>query len=329
MTLLHLLSYVGFLAAAGFIVLSLASGLLWISELIEEHSRTAKTIGTRAVYVIIALHALLYLTDSLPLLQTVFSIACHLVYLKNFSHTWPFISLSSTPFIASCVLAIANHFLWFFYFSRRAHDARVRMMRSHRSGSGPGAAGDALPGFADVATFFALCVWLVPLFLFLSLSANDNALPTSADALPDSPAMHTPVQFATTRSSLFKSILDSLPRIRRRRAPTEGIIVTHTPSPSAPSTPRTSMSGQSLYLSAAQSSPHTSQDVIYLGSSEERLGRTRVALRPPPKRSVTVPSSNESARESDDAVVVVGHNSSLHVSRTAEETPVRRRTAVE
>jgi Transmembrane adaptor Erv26 len=36
-----------------------------------------------------------------------------------------------------------------------------------------------IPGFADIATFFAICVWLAPLFLFLSLSAADNTLPTS------------------------------------------------------------------------------------------------------------------------------------------------------
>ena len=29
----------------------LASGLLWISELIEEHSKLAKTVGIRAIYV--------------------------------------------------------------------------------------------------------------------------------------------------------------------------------------------------------------------------------------------------------------------------------------
>lgn len=47
--------------------------------------------------------------------------------------------------------------------------------------AGSGASGPAPPGFAEVATFFGICVWLVPLFLFLSLSANDNALPTSVD----------------------------------------------------------------------------------------------------------------------------------------------------
>lgn len=34
----------------------------------------------------------------------------------------------------------------------------------------------------DVAAFFAICVWFVPLFLFLSLSANDNALPSFGES---------------------------------------------------------------------------------------------------------------------------------------------------
>lgn len=37
-------------------------------------------------------------------------------------------------------------------------------------------------GFKEIATFFGICVWLAPLFLFLSLSANDNALPTSSSS---------------------------------------------------------------------------------------------------------------------------------------------------
>ena len=35
------------------------------------------------------------------------------------------------------------------------------------------------PTFGDMATFFGICVWLTPLFFFLSLSANDNTLPTA------------------------------------------------------------------------------------------------------------------------------------------------------
>ena len=39
-------------------------------------------------------------------------------------------------------------------------------------------------GFMEVAAFFGILVWSVPLFLFLSLSANDNALPSSESIHP-------------------------------------------------------------------------------------------------------------------------------------------------
>lgn len=134
---------------------------------------------------IILLHILLYFTDSLPLLHTLFSITAHLIYLQNFSHTWPFISLSSPAFLSSCLLAILNHFAWFFYFSRISREAQaIRTNRSFRGNLHLHDRGRAqAPAFQDIATFFALCVWFVPLFLFLSLSANDNALPVSSNGM--------------------------------------------------------------------------------------------------------------------------------------------------
>ncbi|KAL5507940.1 SVP26 [Sanghuangporus vaninii] len=352
MSLLHLLSYAGIVAAAAFVILSLASGLLWISELIEEHSRTAKAVGVRAVYAIILLHILLYFTDSLPLLHTLFSITAHLIYLQNFSHTWPFISLASPTFLASCILAILNHFAWFFYFSRVSREAQaMRSQRVFRGNVHPHGSGSVqVPGFQDIATFFALCVWFVPLFLFLSLSANDNALPVSANGLIgfDSPTTaNAPSQVAfTSRSSLFKSILDLFPFLRRKRDRTDGILVTHTPSHSAPSTPRTSYSGQNPYTAASATS-RTSFDASYSPGPSP-------SLRPPPKRSSTGPASAHahsssflgSPRTPDEGWTVVGGQNvrstatsassssttttSLFVSRsTEEEMPVRRRTVAE
>jgi hypothetical protein len=118
------------------------------------------------------LHVIFYFTDSLPLFHTVFSLICHVVYLQNFSSTWPLISLTSVSFLASCVLVISDHFIWFFYFARMTNEARHS--RQYR------AVQPEPPGFSEIASFFALCVWYAPLFLFLSLSANDNALPMTA-----------------------------------------------------------------------------------------------------------------------------------------------------
>ncbi|KDQ64352.1 hypothetical protein JAAARDRAFT_187691 [Jaapia argillacea MUCL 33604] len=248
MTVLYALSYGATVIAFAFVVLSLASGLLWLSELIEENSRYSKVIGQRGIYVIIFVHALLYFFDSLPLPQTIFSILCHVVYLQNFSHTWPIIYLTSVSFIASCCMVIIDHFLWFFYFAHLTQEARQRSQRMYRGPRPPQNA----PGFAEIATFFGLCVWLAPLFLFLSLSANDNALPTFTGE-PPTPSTPSKLTIPTTQqhTSLFKSIfkslpLDTIPRIRPKRRETEGLIAPQSPTTrSAPSSP-------------LLSSPHTS-----------------------------------------------------------------------
>ncbi|KAJ9106108.1 hypothetical protein QFC21_001250 [Naganishia friedmannii] len=95
-------------------------------------------------------------------------------------------------------MVVADHFLWFFYFAEKAQEAKrynnsskrfrnpppVLAGRTRERSSTP--AMDS-PSFMDVAAFFAVCVWFVPLFLFLSLSANDNVLPRM-DQIPGTPS---------------------------------------------------------------------------------------------------------------------------------------------
>ncbi|KAF8592646.1 DUF396-domain-containing protein [Ramaria rubella] len=244
-TLLHIVSYGAALVVFVSVTLSLASGLLWLAEVIEEHSRTAKSVGKRVVYAIILFHILLYFVDSnLPLKPTVFSIACHFVYLLNFRN-FPIISLTSWSFMASCLLVVADHFMWFFHFHEIAEAARKRERRWRH----PMEPVPHVPTFFDIVTFFGICVWLVPLFLFLSLTANENALPTSRhgsstrasgkfESLPTKPP----------RSSLFVSlsskVLSLLPsRASRGRSSgnSDGIIAprasSRPPSPLHPIVP--------------------------------------------------------------------------------------------
>ncbi|KAJ7284051.1 transmembrane adaptor Erv26-domain-containing protein [Mycena rebaudengoi] len=228
--LLFYLSYGAVVVAVAFVVLSLASGLLYVSELIEEHSRLAKTIGQRGIYAIIVLHGLLYFSESLPILHVAFSAACHLVYLQNFSHTWPLISLTSLSFIASCVLVIADHFLWFFHFARVTQDARHN--RSFRGGL----PSQAVPGFTEIATFFGICVWAAPLFLFLSLSANDNALPVTTGSVPDG-APGDALKYTQNRVSLLRSILPGMRPRSSRTLTSEGILAPHAPALIPPKSP--------------------------------------------------------------------------------------------
>lgn len=100
--------------------------------------------------------------------------------MTNFTPHWPIISLSSYSFVSSCILVLADHFIWFTYFSQRTQNARQNVRKFGSADWRPLPGGEArILTFMDIATFFGVCVWLVPLFLFLSLSANDNALPMS------------------------------------------------------------------------------------------------------------------------------------------------------
>lgn len=159
----------------------------------------------------------------------------------NFAN-FPLISLTSWTFIASCLLVIADHFLWFFHFHNVTEEAR-RMERRWRHPMQPA---PHVPTFFDIATFFGTCVWLLPLFLFLSLSANDNALPTARQAhdpsITLSPAFDSD-EPKSQRSSLFvslsakaKSLFPSRrSRGRSRRNSEDGLIAPR--SISRPSSP--------------------------------------------------------------------------------------------
>ena len=55
----------------------------------------------------------------------------------------------------SIALVLADHFVWFFWFASVYHS------------------------LGEVASFFGICVWIVPFLFFISLSANEFTLPLS------------------------------------------------------------------------------------------------------------------------------------------------------
>lgn len=190
--------------------------------------------------VIIAVIVLLHFTDKLPLYLTALLVVSHVVHLQNFGPKWPVISLVSPFFILSCLLVLASHFASFRYFSERGRrNTYGRYRAGYRNDD----------TFLDVATFFGVCVWLVPFFLFLSLSANDNVLPSSSGS---SSGRKTPVngtaqpnmsptsaRHARHQSSLIKTALSRglgmLPFSTSRRR-NEGLIAPPSPALSSAST---------------------------------------------------------------------------------------------
>lgn len=172
MSVLKLLSFVGMFSAFVFLTLAIASGLYFISEQVEEHTVFTKKLLTRIIYSIITVHVLLFVFDGFPFKTTVFSIIANIIYLQNLKR-FPFISLSSGIFIASCFSVILNHYLWFKYFTNNSIPPYAIY------NTNPYYQGKVHPPFAQVSSFLGLCVWLVPFALFISLSASDNVLPTS------------------------------------------------------------------------------------------------------------------------------------------------------
>ncbi|KOS21066.1 Protein SVP26 [Escovopsis weberi] len=168
MGVLPLLGYAGALLGFCFLTLAIASGLYYLSELVEEHTVVAKRLLTRLIYTIIGAQTLLWLFDGFPFWASLLGIFSHVVYLGNMRR-FPFVKLSDPLFLLSCVLVLVDHYVWFRHFSET--QSRAYQRSSYYEAAD-------VPSFTQIASYFGLCVWLVPFALFVSLSAGDNVLPT-------------------------------------------------------------------------------------------------------------------------------------------------------
>lgn len=154
----------------------------------------AKKLLTRLTYGIITVQALLILIDGFPFLLSLLSIGSHAVYAGNLRH-FPTVRLTDPVLIVSCgmfllrglaglialtytdsshlALVITNHFLWFRHFSMATYfppsSSRYPQSRYDHV---------EVPSFTEIASYFGLCIWLVPFCLFVSLSAGENVLPS-------------------------------------------------------------------------------------------------------------------------------------------------------
>lgn len=159
MTFLSLLSYVSLLVQICFVTVSIAAGLYYLAELVEEYTVTAKKVITWMVVGSVLLYVVFIFTERFSwsmLLCGLGAQALHAVILKNF----PYVKFLSPSFLGAVILLLLNHYLAFIYFQQQYHP------------------------FTEVMAYFTLCLWLVPFALFVSLSANDNVLPTSNERTP-------------------------------------------------------------------------------------------------------------------------------------------------
>eukprot|EP00736_Rhodelphis_marinus_P002552 Rmarinus@m.8400 len=147
----------GYLAFA-FGVLCLACGLYYLAELIEEYTALTKKILTYTIYSLFGVHLLLWLWEGFPIQFVLVGIIAHAAYCSLLK-TFPHFQWASVEFVSSVAMAIVNHMSWFYFFTH--DDSRYY---THR--------------IATLSAFFFSCVWLVPFMFFLSISANEQVLPT-------------------------------------------------------------------------------------------------------------------------------------------------------
>ncbi|KAI2810925.1 hypothetical protein BLOT_002094 [Blomia tropicalis] len=156
MWFLIILGWIGLIVLMCFFILSIAAGLYYLAELVEEYSVTSAKVIQNLNWIIISIYICLFLFEDLPAYLIICGLISHLnhvIILRSF----PYFKLSSFSFITFIVLLIINHYLTFSYF------AQVRLH------------------FTQVLSYFTICQWTIPFAFFVSLSANDNTLPTTMD----------------------------------------------------------------------------------------------------------------------------------------------------
>lgn len=79
----------------------IASGLYYLSELVEEHTVLAKKLLTRLIIGVVAIQFLLVLVDGFPLGLSALSVVSHGIYAQNLRR-FPIVKLSDPLFLVSC-----------------------------------------------------------------------------------------------------------------------------------------------------------------------------------------------------------------------------------
>lgn len=159
MWFLYILSWIALIVQVCFITVAVAAGLYYLAELVEEYTVMTKRVVWWMNVITLSFYVGFLLFEDFPtslIVCGIISQVAHLFILKTF----PFVVIASPAFIVGVIMLIINHYLAFQYFASVYYS------------------------FSEVIAYFTLCLWLVPFALFVSLSANENVLPTVAETRP-------------------------------------------------------------------------------------------------------------------------------------------------
>ena len=134
-----------------FVSLSLACGIYYLAELIEEFTLTTKRLIKVAIRAELALHALLLL-DRLPLLNLALGVAAHVSY-GRLLRRFPYLQLGGPDALAAAALLLASTAAWWRHFRGSFYTTEY------------------------VGAFLLVTTWLVPAAFLLSLAGDQAVLP--------------------------------------------------------------------------------------------------------------------------------------------------------
>lgn len=84
-----------------------ASGLYYLSELVEEHTVLAKKLLMQLIYGVVAIQVLLLAVDGFPLALSALSVGSHVIYAQNLRR-FPIVKLTDPLFLISCGRCLPN-----------------------------------------------------------------------------------------------------------------------------------------------------------------------------------------------------------------------------
>jgi len=156
---------------------------------VEEYTAKTKTIIQWIAKISIGLYIVFFITESFSWMMLICGLAAHVLHLFIL-RTFPEVRILSLEFIGSVVLLLANHYFAYKHFQ------------------------DFFYSLSEILGYFTLCLWLVPFALFVSLSANDQVLPTYQE-VPGSNDGDVVTNYFSSKKrknllSFFKSASESL-----------------------------------------------------------------------------------------------------------------------
>lgn len=153
-----LFGYISGYLAIVVLALALSAGLYMLAELAEEHlTLTGKIVKT--VVVVVAIVQLLLWIDGMPTFESLIGLGSTGIY-ASMMVDYPYMKLVSPSSIGSVVAFIASNLLFLKYFTANHNN------------------------ILHVFGYFVVLVWSIPCGLFVSLTVNDNTLPSVSAGIP-------------------------------------------------------------------------------------------------------------------------------------------------